>query len=135
MANCFARTNIEGLYKSELRTRQRKPGESLLELGQAIRKLVTLVYPKAPKEVLDTLAMDSFLNPLTKFEVCLKILRARPVFFDGTLQITVEFDACMKAEVKRTGKLNKAKLSLKPCVNKMMAEMQKSGNLSLKFSS
>lgn len=133
MANCFARTNIEGLYKSELRTRQRKPGESLLELGQAIRKLVTLVYPKAPKEVLDTLAMDSFLNPLTKFEVCLKILR--PVFFDGTLQITVEFDACMKAEVKRTGKLNKAKLSLKPCVNKMMAKMQKSGNLSLKFSS
>lgn len=107
-----------------------------MELGQAIRKLVTLVYPKAPKEVLDTLAMDSFLNPLTKFEVCLKILRARPVFFDGTLQITVEFDACMKAEVKRTGKLNiKAKLSLKPCVNKMMAEMQKSGNLSLKFSS
>ena len=38
----FAPPNIEELYKSELRIRQRKPGESLLELGQAIRRLVTL---------------------------------------------------------------------------------------------
>lgn len=102
----FAPPNIEELYKSELRIRQRKPGESLLELGQAIRRLVTLAYPKAP-EVLDTLSKDSFLNSLTESEVRLKLLRARPVSFDETLQVAVELDACMKAEEKRTGKWSK----------------------------
>ncbi|KAK3086157.1 hypothetical protein FSP39_014434 [Pinctada imbricata] len=100
----FAPPNIEELYKAELRMRLRKQGESLLELGQAVRRLVTLAYPNAPEKVLDTLSKDNFLNFLTDAEVRLKILRARPTYFDETLQIAVELDACMRAEEKRASK-------------------------------
>lgn len=83
---------------------ERKVGESLLKLEQVIRRLVNLAFPNAPERVLDTLAFDSFLNSLTKSEVLINILRARPFSPDETLQIAVKLDACMKAEEKRAGK-------------------------------
>lgn len=103
----FAPLNIEELYKfelSELSFRQRKAGESLLELEQVIRRLVNLAFPNAPEGVLDTLALDSFLNFLTESEVRIKILRARPFSFDETLRIAVKLDACIGAEEKKPGK-------------------------------
>ena len=100
----FAPPNIEELYKSELRGRRHRQGESLLESGQSIRRLVSLAYPAAPLEVLNTLSKDSFLNALTDPEVRLKILRARPSTFDETMQVAVELEACMKAEENRAGK-------------------------------
>lgn len=87
---------------------ERKVGESLLKLEQVIRRLVNLAFPNAPERVLDTLAFDSFLNSLTKSEVLINILRARPFPPDETLQIAVKLDACMKAEEKRAGKQSKA---------------------------
>ena len=100
----FAPPNIEELYKSELRGRRHRQGESLLELGQSIRRLVSLAYPAAPLKVLNTLSKDSFLNALTYPEVRLKILRARPSTFDETMQVAVELKARMKAEENREGK-------------------------------
>ncbi|XP_041367015.1 eukaryotic translation initiation factor 3 subunit A-like [Gigantopelta aegis] len=97
----FAPANIEELYKSELRMRRRQPGESLLELGQAIQRLVFLAYPSAPQDVMDTLSKDNFLESLTDSEMRLKVLLGRPKTYDETIQAAVSLDACTTAEARR----------------------------------
>lgn len=55
----FAPLNIEELCKSEfseLSIRQRKAGESLLELEKVIKRLVSFAFLNAPEGVLHTLA-------------------------------------------------------------------------------
>jgi hypothetical protein len=47
----FAPPNQTELYRVQLTERRQKPTESLPELGQAIRRLVNLVYPTVPENV------------------------------------------------------------------------------------
>jgi hypothetical protein len=42
--------------------RRQKPAESLLELGQEIRRLVNLAYPTVPENVRGTLAKQRVLS-------------------------------------------------------------------------
>lgn len=51
----------------------------MAELGQDIRRLTNLTYPKAPSDVRETLAKEQFVDSLVNSEMRLKIKQARPV--------------------------------------------------------
>ena len=47
----FAPPSQTELYRVQMRERHQRAGESLPELGQAIRRLANLAYPTAPTEI------------------------------------------------------------------------------------
>ncbi len=55
-------------HRAELISRRRRPGETLAELGQAIRKLVRRAYPDSGVEFQEEFAIEQFKNALEDFE-------------------------------------------------------------------
>ena len=57
----------------QLRERRQKASETMAELGQDIRRITNLAYPKAPSDVRETLAKEQFVDALVNSEMRLKI--------------------------------------------------------------
>ncbi|KAL3882517.1 hypothetical protein ACJMK2_028853 [Sinanodonta woodiana] len=85
----------------QLRSRKRREHETLPEVGQAIRRLASLAYPKAPEELLETLSKEQFNDSLTDSELRLRIQQARPKSLDEAIPVRVELEAFNRAEFQR----------------------------------
>ena len=70
----------------------------MAELGQDIRRLTNLAYPKAPSDVRETLAKEQFVDSLVNSEMRLKIKQARPVNLNDAVRHSVELEAFYRAE-------------------------------------
>ncbi|MCG8045579.1 MAG: retroviral-like aspartic protease family protein [Candidatus Thiodiazotropha endolucinida] len=99
----FAPPNQTELYRVQLRERRQKASESMAELGQDIRRLTNLAYPKAPSDVRETLAKEQFVDSLVNSEMRLKIKQARPIDLNDAVRHAVELEAFYRAESKFTG--------------------------------
>ncbi|KAL3832444.1 hypothetical protein ACJMK2_024086 [Sinanodonta woodiana] len=76
----FAPKNQTEIYRliliRLLKRRKRREHETLPELGQAIRRLASQAYTKAPEELLETLSKKQFINSLTDSGLRLRIQHA-----------------------------------------------------------
>ena len=99
----FAPPNQTDLYRVQLRECRQKASESMAELGQEIRRLTNLAYPKAPSDVRETLAKEQFVDALVNSEMRLKIKQARPVDLNDAVRHAVELEAFYRAESKQLG--------------------------------
>ena len=97
----FAPPNQTELYRVQLRERRQKASETMAELGQDIRRLINLAYPKAPSDVRETLAKEQFMDALVNSEMRLK--QARPVDLNDAVRHAVELEAFYRAENKQLG--------------------------------
>ena len=61
----FSPPNQMELHRAQLRERKQKATDSLLELGQSIRRLTNLAYPTALYDVRETLSKEYFIDALT----------------------------------------------------------------------
>ncbi|KAH3847332.1 hypothetical protein DPMN_089652 [Dreissena polymorpha] len=75
----------------------------MAELVQNIRRLTNLVYPKAPQDVKETLAMEQFVDALVNPEMPLKIKQSRPVDLNDAVRHTVELESFYRAERRQQG--------------------------------
>ena len=75
-----------------------KAGESLPELGQAIRRLANLAYPTTQTEIRETLSKDQFVDALQDSEMRIRIKQARPKYVNDAIQLAVELEAYNRAE-------------------------------------
>ncbi|KAH3708006.1 hypothetical protein DPMN_067445 [Dreissena polymorpha] len=75
----------------------------MAELGQDIRRLTNLAYPKAPQDVKETLAMEQFVNAPVKSEMHLKIKQSRPVDLNDAVRHAVELESFYRAERRQQG--------------------------------
>ena len=89
----FAPPKQTELYRVQLRERRQKASESMSELGQDIRQLTNLAYPKAPSDVRETLAKEQFIDSLVNSEMRLKIKQARPIDLNDAVRHAVELEA------------------------------------------
>lgn len=128
----FAPPNQTELYRVQLRERRQKASESMAELGQDIRRLTNLAYPKAPSDVRETLAKEQFVDSLVNTEMRLKIKQARPVDLIDTVRHAVELEAFYRAENRQAGQgfINTAASSESP-VDKKLSEAFSSLNSKL----
>ncbi|MEW8545264.1 MAG: retropepsin-like aspartic protease, partial [Candidatus Thiodiazotropha sp.] len=99
----FAPPNQTELYRVQLRERRQKASETTAELGQDIRRLTNLAYPKAPSDVRETLAKEQFVDALVSSEMRLKIKQARPSDLNDAVRHAVELEAFYRAENKQMG--------------------------------
>jgi hypothetical protein len=65
----FASPSQTELYRVQMRERRQNVGETLPELGQAIRRLANLAYPTASAEIRETLSKDQFVDALAESEM------------------------------------------------------------------
>lgn len=94
------------------RVKQNK--ESLPELAQSVRRLVSEAYSTAPYDVQMALAKDYFVDALLDSEIRWKICETRPKSLDKALRVAVELEAFRKAEQQRRPNRVVRGLSLNP---------------------
>ena len=86
------------VYLAELRGRSRKSGESLPQLGQAIRRLTTLAYPDMDSIAQDRLAKNHFTEALVDQRLRLAIFQTNPPTLDDAIRAAIEMESYYKAE-------------------------------------
>ena len=96
----FAPPSQTELYRVQMRERRQKPGETLPELGQAIRRLANLAYPTASSDIKETLAKDQFVDALVDSEMRIRIKQSRPTNLNEAIKLAVELEAYNRAERK-----------------------------------
>ena len=74
-----------------------KAGESLPELGQAIRRHANFAFPTAPTEIRKTLSQNQFVDALQDSEMRIRIKQTRPKYLDDAIQLAVELEANNRA--------------------------------------
>ena len=99
----FAPPNQTEQYRVQLRERRQKASDTMAELGQDMRGLTNLAYPKAPSDVREALAKEQFVDAFVKSEMRLKIKQARPVDLNDAVRHAFELEAFYRAESKQLG--------------------------------
>lgn len=97
----FSPPNQTKLYRVQLRERRKRATETIPELGQAVRRLANLAYPKAPSEVRETKAMEQLFDALPDSDMRIRIKQARPRDLNDAIKHAVELEAYLRAEDKR----------------------------------
>ena len=86
----FSGRGMEEKFQSELRFRRRNKGESLRELAQDIRRLMT--YTGEKSTLSEHIARDAFLSVLADSEFELKIREREPASLDDAVKIAQRFE-------------------------------------------
>jgi hypothetical protein len=73
-------------YKSHLLLRKRKPGKSLAELAQDIRRLVINAYPRATRDMCNDLAITAFTEAFVDRDLELAVVSRRQVTLEDAVQ-------------------------------------------------
>ena len=85
-----------------MKCRTRNKGKRIPELAQAIKKLVRQAYPGVNKEVIETLALDNFIDVITDSDICIRLREAGPKSLADAEQIVVRIEAYKIAAKQRT---------------------------------
>jgi len=97
----FGTSNRTEMFRVSLRSRTRKPAETLPELAQAIRRLTRQAYPDAPISLRESIAKDQFIEALTDPELRWKVHQAKAATLTEALDAAVEVEAFFSAEKQR----------------------------------
>lgn len=89
----YGQANFEHVYHSQLRSRYQKSNESLQQFETDIARLVRLAYPGTPENVMERLAVQSFLDGLRDQEMRQALTLARPTTLVDALTRALEFEA------------------------------------------
>ena len=93
----YSGKGMEERFQTELRCRRRHRGESLRELAQDIRRLMTLAYPGEKSSLAEHIARDVFLTALNDPEFELKIREREPVDLDEARKLAQRFEVFKSA--------------------------------------
>jgi hypothetical protein len=96
----FAPPSQTELYRVQMKERRQKTGETLPELGQAIRRLANLAYPTASSDIRESLSKDQFVDALVDSEMRFRITQSRPGNLNEAIKLAVELEAYNRAEHK-----------------------------------
>jgi len=61
----YGNSEQQEVFKLELKSKRRKPGQDIQSLAHEVEKLVIRAYPRAPPDLRETLSIDSFIDALT----------------------------------------------------------------------
>jgi len=88
----FGSKDMEERFQTELRCRRRKRGESVRELAQDIRRLLTLAYPGEQSRLVEHLGRDAFLAALDYPDLELRIRECEPQSLDAAVHLAQRFE-------------------------------------------
>lgn len=90
----FGPNQQPNVYLAQLHSRKRKANESIWELAEAIRDLVSLAYPETADNVLiERLSLNAFIGSLSSWELKQFILSRQPSDFQSAIHIANEWES------------------------------------------
>lgn len=89
----FGTERMATVFKCELRQRKRKVGESLPDLGQDLRRLFRLAYPRATPQEQEEQLVDRFVEALSDRAQRLEVRRGRPATLEEAIHIAMDAEA------------------------------------------
>ncbi len=98
----FGDNQMAEMFKSELRSRKRKSGESLQELAQDISRLVQRAYPDMGRQGIDELAVERFREAIPDQEQRMAVFRSRAKTLDQAVKTALETESWQVSEQSRT---------------------------------
>ena len=90
--------NQKETYKALLRTRVRKPGESMQALQQELMKYTRLAYPEAEAKTVDALVLDRFLTALGDGRLKQWVYQSQPADLQAAVMTAIGAEAYLQSD-------------------------------------
>ena len=97
----FGDTNLIESFRSELRMRRRKPGESLPALAQEILHLVRGACPEIGLQGVEELAIEKFREALPDHEQRMSVYRSKATTLQQAVQVAMDTASWQESEHRR----------------------------------
>ena len=101
LARKFGSEYKSEMYRAQLQCRFRKQNETISELATSITKLTRQAYPKANTSLLDTLAVDYFIDALDDSDVRLRLRQTQPENITQAETLAIRLETCKSADRAR----------------------------------
>ncbi|KAJ8934212.1 hypothetical protein NQ318_021637 [Aromia moschata] len=88
---------LRQVYQSQIKSRQQRSNESLQEYEADIERLIHLAYPQAPKEFLEQIGIQTFIDGLVDTEMQQVLRLGRHTTISDALVAALEFKAAKEA--------------------------------------
>ncbi|KAJ8936888.1 hypothetical protein NQ318_010915 [Aromia moschata] len=88
---------LRQVYQSQIKSRQQRSNESLQEYEADIERLIHLAYPQAPKEFLEQIGIQTFIDGLVDTEMQQALRLGRHITISDALIAALEFKAAKEA--------------------------------------
>ncbi|KAJ8946169.1 hypothetical protein NQ318_004422 [Aromia moschata] len=88
---------LRQVYQSQIKSRQQRSNESLQEYEADIERLIHLAYPQAPKEFLEQIGIQTFIDGLLDSEMQQALRLGRHATISDALIAALEFKAAKEA--------------------------------------
>ncbi len=98
----FGDSQLAEVFKSELRSRRRKEGESLPALAQDINSLVQRAYPEIGRQGVDELAIEKFREALPDHEQRMAVFHSKARMVDQAVKAAIDAESWQISERRRT---------------------------------
>ena len=89
----FEPANQSNLFKTQMNSLYRRPGQTLPELAQDIRRITRLAYPTAPIDIRDQLAKDCFIRVVNDSKLQLSIFQREPKTISDCVRFGLEYES------------------------------------------
>ncbi|KAJ8952345.1 hypothetical protein NQ318_017239 [Aromia moschata] len=88
---------LRQVYQSQIKSRQKRSNESLQEYEDGILRLIHLAYPQAPKEFLEQIDIQTFIDGLVDTEMQQTLRLGRHTTISDALVADLDFKAAKEA--------------------------------------
>ena len=92
----FGEANQSDKYRFELKSRKRRPNETLRNLHSDIRRLAALALPELDHKARETMACDYFIDALNDPNFALKVRERFPKDLDAALRVALQLEVWSK---------------------------------------
>ncbi|KAJ8958720.1 hypothetical protein NQ318_016448 [Aromia moschata] len=117
---------LRQVYQSQIKSRQQRTNESLQEYEADIERLIHLAYPQAPKEFLEQIVIQTFIDGLVDTEMQQALRLGRHTTISDALIAALEFKAAKEASRSYKHLVRQVKFdecqSLEDTIKKMIRE-------------
>ncbi|KAJ8938052.1 hypothetical protein NQ318_013960 [Aromia moschata] len=123
---------LRQVYQSQIKSRQQRSNESLQEYEADIERLIHLAYPQAPKEFLEQIGIQTFIDGLVDTEMQQALRLGRHTTISDSLIAALEFKAAKEAS--RSYKTRVRQVKFDECQRKQDTDEYTGQEWSLPFS-
>lgn len=127
----YGHAHLEQVYRTQIKNRRQKATESLQEFEVDVARLVRFAYSSAPEDVMECLAVQTFIDGARDDETQRALRLARPKTLTEALATALDFEAAKEAsrgyvKVRTVSEdVNEQDKSLEQLVNKITGLLSK----------
>ncbi|KAJ8945155.1 hypothetical protein NQ318_001620 [Aromia moschata] len=108
---------LRQVYQSQIKSRQQRSNESLQEYEADIERLIHLAYPQAPKEFLEQIGIQTFIDGLVDTEMQQALRLGRHTTISDALVAALEFKAAKEASRSYKSRITSEKFGKRQLVD------------------